>query len=228
MQIENFKENLVMKVRLEESQKARFIMEAMRKELDADYSRRLQNHLDRDAENVKRLTDQERQMNQSMYDARQLMQREIDDLRKREQLGARKIELESQGLKLLEVRLKEAQSLIEGRERDLSIRERKVAERETVAVDAARKEVREQMRSEMEQLFMERSVLAIERQKVQEERAAQVAAMVSASSTHNQLKAALEELVRREEEVTGLRKTLERLHQQRTEEEANLGQVSFI
>ncbi len=60
------------------------------------------------------------------------MQREIDELRSREAMLTRKTELESQGVRMLELRLKEAQSVLDGRERELSRRERLMEEKNKV------------------------------------------------------------------------------------------------
>lgn len=152
MQMKNFRENTAVKIRLEEAQKARLATESIRKDLEADYHRRLQSHMDRETEAAKRFAEQERQFNQSQYDARQIMQREIDELRNREQMAARKLELESQGLKILELRVKEAQTLLENRERELSIREKKLTEKESAAAEYARTEARQLVRSELEQI----------------------------------------------------------------------------
>lgn len=228
LQIKNYKETSAMKIRLEEAQKARLSVETLRKELEADYSRRLQFHLDREDQTTKRFAEQERQFNQSQYDARQIMQREIDELRNREQMSARKIELESQGLKVLELRVKEAQTLVENRERELSSREKKLVERESTAAEQARREARDQVRLELEQLQTDRAALAVERQRVHDDRASQLALVESASTLKNQLKIAHNQIEQREDEIASLRKTAERIQMIRLEEEANLTHVSQL
>ena len=225
LQFKNFEETSAMKIRLEEAQKARLSVETMRRELEADYSRRLQFHLDREEITNKRFAEQERQFNQSQYDARQVMQREIDELRNREQLSARKIDLESQGLKVLELRVKEAQTLVENRERELSTREKKLSERESTVFEQARREARDQVRLELEQLQVDRAALAVERQRVQDDRASQLALVESATTLKSQLKAAHDQISQRDDEIASLRKIADRTNMIRLEEEANLTHV---
>jgi hypothetical protein len=225
LQFKNFKETSAMKIRLEEAQKARLSVETMRRELEADYSRRLQFHIDREEITNKRFAEQERQFNQSQYDARQVMQREIDELRNREQLSARKIDLESQGLKVLELRVKEAQTLVENRERELSTREKKLSERESTVFEQARREARDQVRLELEQLQVDRAALAVERQRVQDDRASQLALVESATTLKSQLKAAHDQISQRDDEIASLRKIADRTNMIRLEEEANLTHV---
>ena len=225
LQFKNFEETSAMKIRLEEAQKARLSVETMRRELEADYSRRLQFHLDREEITNKRFAEQERQFNQSQYDARQVMQREIDELRNREQLSARKIDLESQGLKVLELRVKEAQTLVENRERELSTREKKLSERESTVFEQARREARDQVRLELEQLQVDRAALAVERQRVQDDRASQLALVESATTLKSQLKAAHDQISQKDDEIASLRKIADRTNMIRLEEEANLTHV---
>ena len=106
MQVAHMRETEITRVRLEEASKARIEIDAMRKRLELDYARRLQALVDSEASMTRRISDQEQTAQRSLYDARQIMQREIDDLRSRESAASRKMDLEAQGVKMLELRLK--------------------------------------------------------------------------------------------------------------------------
>lgn len=225
LQMNHFRENSAVKIRLEEAQKARLSIESVRKELEGEYARRLENHLNREAEMTKRLAEQERQFNQSQYEARQVMQREIDELRNREQLAARKVEMESQGLKLLELRLKEAQSVLESRERELATREKRAAEKDAASADLARREARELVRGEMDQLAKDRTMMAMEWQRLHDERANHISLVESAGLLRSQLRAAQDLLTNKEEEIASLKRAADRVQHQRLEEEQHLSQA---
>lgn len=106
LQVAHIRETELTKVRLEEASKARLEMDALRKRLESDYARRLQAVVEGEATLTKKLADQELSAQRGLYEARQQMQREIDDLRGREAAAARKLELEAQGVRMLELRLK--------------------------------------------------------------------------------------------------------------------------
>lgn len=97
IQVAQIREHEVRKVRLEERQAARADSEARRKEIDFEYSRRLQAHIDRETASAQRLSELEHNAQRSLYEARQLMQREIDDWRSRESAAVRKQQLEAEG-----------------------------------------------------------------------------------------------------------------------------------
>jgi hypothetical protein len=80
-------------------------LESLRKELIDEYDRRLLVYVEREEINNKLLAEKERSINQREMESRQLMQREIDELRSRDQMLTRKVELESQ------VRIRESQSI---------------------------------------------------------------------------------------------------------------------
>lgn len=106
LQVAHIRETELTRVRLEEAAKARTEMDALRKRLELDYSRRLQALVDSESAMAKRISDQEQSAQRSLYEARQQMQREIDELRAREGASARKQDLEAQGVKMLELRLR--------------------------------------------------------------------------------------------------------------------------
>ena len=99
------------RIRAEEADKKRVEIDLARKELEGNYQHRLQSHLDREAEGVRAAAEKSRQASMLEYESRQRMQRELDDLRIREENSRRKIDLETQGIRMLEARLKESQVL---------------------------------------------------------------------------------------------------------------------
>lgn len=106
MQVAHIRETEMTRVRLEEAAKARAEMDAQRKRLELDYARRLQALVESEAALSRRMADQELGAQRTLYDARQQMQREIDALRGREAAAVRQQELEGQGVRMLELRLK--------------------------------------------------------------------------------------------------------------------------
>ena len=144
------RETEISKVRLDEAQKARNEMDALRKQLETDYQRRLQEHAEREDASVRAMTDRERQLQQMQYESRQQMQREIDELRSREQGGQRKLALETQGLEALELRLKEVKAVMESREREVSRREQMTEEKYNECLERAKAEARASLRIDLE------------------------------------------------------------------------------
>ena len=127
-------------------------------------------------------------------DVKQL-QRELDEVRSRELAGGRKMELDAQALRQLELRLTEALHLLEVRDREVSKREKEVQRREAGAVEIALEEARAGLRGELDATADDRRRLAMDRRRFSEEKAALEAEVAAVS--------ALREMVR------GLQGTLE-------------------
>lgn len=123
LQVQYVRENEITKMKLEEKRNARIELDILRSELENEYQKRLQIHHERELDLNRRFDEKDRQFQQSLYDARQVMQQQIDDLRAKEQSSFRKIELETQGLRSLELRLKEAQASLEIHEKEVLRRE---------------------------------------------------------------------------------------------------------
>ena len=140
LQMEFFRQHQLEKVRLEESIKSRMALESLRKELIDEYDRRLLVYIEREEINNRSLAEKERSINQRGMEERQLMQREIDELRSRDQMLSRKVELESQGLRSLELRLKASQNVLESREREIGLRETALEEKNKTITITARQE----------------------------------------------------------------------------------------
>ena len=132
------------------------------------------------------------------------MQREIDDLRNREQAGQRKLELETQGLHALELRLKESKALMESRDRELSRREQLTDEKYNECVERAKLEARASLRTELDAIQRERSEMSLDRQHLQDDMTSQGALLDSAKTTRRMLKEAQAELLLRDDEIEAL------------------------
>lgn len=155
-----------------------------------------------------------------------MLQREIDELRTRESSATRKQELESQGVRLLELRLKESLSLIDAREADIARRERLMEDNRTAAVAEARKEAHAKVAAEMEMLTRERAALLMEKALFNDTQASQAAIVESCKSVRDQLRVCQEEVVCREEEVGALQRQLQRMALQREEEAGQIRKVT--
>lgn len=87
----------------------RLHLEQIRSELEHSYQQRLAVYDEKESQQKQALLDSERRIQQLEYDSRQRIQRELDEIRSREEATRRKNEMELQTTKLLEARLKEMQ-----------------------------------------------------------------------------------------------------------------------
>lgn len=207
------RETEISKVRMEEAQKARIEMDILRKELESDYQRRLLEHSERESASIRALSDRDRQMQQSQYEARQQMQREIDDLRSREKSGMRKIELESQGLGSLELRLKEVKAVLESREREVARREKMAEDLLGDNVERAKAEARSYVRSEMEEINREKCTLKLDRQHLVDVKLSQDVLIESATLTRSMFREAQADIIMKEDEIGALKRKLHLLNE---------------
>lgn len=225
VQISYFKEQETQRIRFEEASKSRRALEALRKELEFDYTQRLQAHIDRENNYMLKLTEQERRLQQTLYDSRQVMQREIDELRNREQMALRKVELESQGLKMLELRLKEAQGVLESREKEVARMEKEFESKRTNVLEAVRKEVRDQLRQDLEALSIDRVTLAAERSRFNEEKVAHAGIIEGARALRDELNRSLELGIAKDQEIAALQRHQLQLKAQLDAEEQHVAQL---
>ena len=108
-QIHHLRSVEIAHVKLEESRKMRMELEYARKELESDYQSRVHAQAQREADLERVCAEKQRKSQQMEFEARQHMQRELDDLRSREESSRRKADLETQATRMLESRLKEMQ-----------------------------------------------------------------------------------------------------------------------
>jgi hypothetical protein len=96
-------------IKHDEGMKMRLHFEQLRLELEHSYQQRLSLYDEKETQQKQALLDSERKIQQLEYDSRQRIQRELDEVRGREEAHRRKNEMEFQTTKLLETRLKEMQ-----------------------------------------------------------------------------------------------------------------------
>lgn len=218
MQMAYFRDNEAAKVRLEERQKARHEFDLLKRELEGDFKYRLDNHRDREIELNKRAEEKERHFQQLLFDARQKMQQEIDDLRNQEQLITRKLEIESQSLRVLESRLKESQTALEVREHDVARREREVVENTKTLNLKSKEEARANVRLEMDAIMTDRTALILERQRFEEEKGFHTSLIENAKLARQQLQETQNSLLLREDELASYKRRFEQLELRKAEE----------
>ena len=189
-QLEHMRDVDISRVRLEESLKSRQELDSLRRDLEADYKRRLEAHLAREELANKTALDRERTMQQAQYEFRQRMQKEIDELRSREAAAVKKYELESKGLSLLELRVKESVAILEAREREIFRRERETDLLVKEYQERARIEARNHLQDELDAVLRERSLVRLDRQRVDEDKAAHSALVEELSACRAELRQA--------------------------------------
>lgn len=96
-------------VKHDEALKMRLQLEQIRTELEQSYQQRLAIYDEKENHQKQALLDSERRIQQLEYESRQRIQRELDEIRTREEATRRKNEMELQTTRLLETRLKEMQ-----------------------------------------------------------------------------------------------------------------------
>jgi hypothetical protein len=208
-QFNQLREIELSKVRLEEAQNARMLLDSLRKELELDYQRRLASHITREEISSKNAMDRERNMQQTQYEFRQRMQKEVDELRTREASMVKKYELESKGLSLLELRVKEGVTLLESREREIFRREREVDVKVQEYQELARIEARNHLQDELDAVLRERSLVRMERQRVDEDKTSHQIALQEAASYREDLRQGKAAAAAKDEELNGLKASLD-------------------
>ena len=211
--INYMRETDMTKIRLEEAQKARKETDILRKEIEADYQRKLQEHAERESASIRALSDRDRSMQQSQYEARQQMQREIDDLRGREKSVQRKLEVESEGLRSLELRLNETRAMLQCKEREVERREKIAEDLFSDNLERAKAEARSHLRSEIEDLQRERTIVKQEKKHLHDVKASQEVLLDSASNTRLMLRDAQSALILREDEVSAFKMKLNAINE---------------
>jgi hypothetical protein len=210
-QVKNIREVEIARVRLEEANRARMEFEAVRADMESIFERKLSAQIEREMEAQKQAAERERLAQQNHYKTRQRLQRELEDLRSREQAVARKLELDNQGLRLFETRLKEMQILIDSREREVS---RKEKEFESINRDVAlraKEMARQMVNDELEALIRERAALKIERARFDEDKSNWDQVQQEATEWRTKYVAGELALAQKDEELSIARASLARL-----------------
>jgi oral-facial-digital syndrome 1 protein len=87
IQMEVFRDSEIGRIRLQESQRARTELQSLRNEMEAEYNRRAQSNSAREAEAARANAERERKAQLAGYESRQQLQRELDEMRAREQVS---------------------------------------------------------------------------------------------------------------------------------------------
>ena len=169
-QLEYMRGTEIAKMRLEEGRNNRLALESQKKDLAEEYERKLAELSQRESNQMETLLERERKVHQQEYELRQRLQMDLDDLRSRESAHARKLELEAQGMKLLENRLREMQSVLESREKELTRKEKQAEDVVQIRAEKARGDLCIQLESELETLVRERMAIKDERDRMAQER----------------------------------------------------------
>eukprot|EP00981_Chlorochromonas_danica_P014443 scaffold8015_cov165-Ochromonas_danica.AAC.1 len=220
-----FRENEIQRIRLEEQTKYQTELTNYRKALDADYQVRLQNHLEREASSARRLAEQEKAFQQRLYEQRQSLQIQIDSLTASEQAMHRRMELEKEGLKVLEYRLKESQLLQEARERSLTEKEKSLQAKSEDCLRQARQEVRKEWNDNLEANQQERLRLLAEGKKLEEDRLRYEESRLTMEQLRNQVKRLHEEVSSKDIEISALQQSQDFLKSQILAEDKHISQI---
>ena len=218
-QMRHFRDTEALKIRLDESRKARVELDAVRREMDLEYERRLVASTDREKEVARQHAERERQLEASQYEYRQRMQRELDELRMRETAATKKGELDAQGAALLEQRLRETQIRIETRERELSVREAEVDARARDEGDRAKMDAMAQLREQMEVVARERFQVKEDRDALDDSKVSHKQLVDSAKDLKKGLRDALQLAAEREDELDTKNRMVQRLEAHHKEDE---------
>jgi hypothetical protein len=168
--IRYYKENDRSRIQLEVSEEARISFEKLRKEMEFEYQQRFHTYLEREQQAAKAFAEKEHDLQRQLYESRQAMEREIDSVRQREKSLLRKNELEAEGMRLLELRLKDEKHILENKEYQLKELEKELQRRKLSSMEEIRLELRNELQVEYEYLNQERMKLLDERKKIEEER----------------------------------------------------------
>ncbi len=201
LQMGIFRDHEVHRIRLEESGKARLALQSLKNDLENQYAQKYRVQESREAELLRSNADTDRRHQQQLYETRQKMQREVDEMRVREMATGRRFEIEQQGLSMLELQLKDVQVKLEAREREVFDREKDVDRRAADHVKIAKEEARDSLRAELEECVRDRKHLALERQRLEDERNKLSASLDSLKTTRKSLSDTQDQLVRKEQEL---------------------------
>ena len=218
-QIRHFRDTEMLKIRLDESRKARTELDAQRRELELEFQRRLTAASDREKELTRQHAEKERQLEATQYEYRQRMQRELDELRLREVAAAKKSELDAQGAALLEQRLRETQIRIEAQKRELGVRESELDVRARTDADRAKQEAMSSIRAQMELVARERAQLKDEREALEDSIREHKDLVNSAKELKTALRDARQLVGTREDELDVCKRQVQRLEAQYRDDE---------
>ena len=202
MQMAAFRDSQTSRIRLEETARAHLELQSLRNEMQAEHLRRSQQQQESMAEMARQAEERDRKVQLAAYEARQKMQRELDDMRNREQAAGRKLELDNQALRTLELRLKESQALVEARETAVRVRETEANRRFNNALELAKQEARGSLAGELDAVMKDRSEVVLDRRRLAEERAGMAAELEAVTTLRSINKDHQTRIAKLEEELS--------------------------
>ena len=153
------------------------------------------------------------------------MQKDIDDSRMKEQSHERKLELEAQGLKIVELRVKEAQHAIEHREEALFKLQQDIDEKRQVMYQATKQLALEQLNEEWEWLKKEKLTLSLERMAVEKSSIAYKTLQDNLQRAKQEMDKLLQQIAHGEHAIHLLERENKKLKNQLHEDEQQLLEV---
>lgn len=230
MEMEIFKSNFTeveaMKIREEENEKFRSKIESLTKELEFHYHSKLQKFMEKEQESAEKMREQERRFERSMYEQRNHLMKQLEDLRLKESSLQRRSELESQGLKFLEIKLKEFETKLLIRSNELDEREKTIELKYSKTTDQIKSELSREFKLEMSAVQSEKADLIEQKRTFLQERLRFRESCDSLESTKNALKSTQKQLEEMQEANEVLRKEIVSLKALSQETNINLNQVS--
>jgi len=210
IQMSLFRDHESTRIRLEESEKARQTFMAHKIEQETTFHRKNSTRESREAELLRDGAERDRLHQMQIYETRQKMQREVDEMRQRELSTGRRFEIEHQGLKMLELQLKDMQAMIETREREVLSREKEVDRRTKDQISLAKEEARDSLRAELEENMRDRKHLALERQRFEDEKMRMLTSLDSLKATRAALADAQDEINLKDQKSETLERALKK------------------
>jgi oral-facial-digital syndrome 1 protein len=257
LSMKHFRENEISRIKHEESEKLRLSYQLAHDQLQHEYNTRFHNHLEREASSAKVLADNEKKFQQQLYDERQAMLQEINEIRAREELAKKKLDYESQGetvmlsfffilsflsfflssflpstlllgLHLLELRMKDVENKLKRKETELEEKERNLENKSKINKEEIKKSLENEMKMEFDVIHQERMQLLNEKKRLREEQIEWQEKLDHLSSLKDALKKAKATILENEIHIESLNKEIILLKSKNSIEESNLMEVSYL
>jgi oral-facial-digital syndrome 1 protein len=254
LSMKHFRENEISRIKHEESENLRLSYQLAHDQLQHEYNTRFHNHLEREASSAKVLADNEKKFQQQLYDERQAILQEINEIRAREELAKKKLDYESQGetvmlffhsflsfflpsflpstlllgLHLLELRMKDVENKLKRKETELEEKERNLENKSKINKEEIKKSLENEMKMEWGVIHQERMQLLNEKKRLREEQIEWQEKLDHLSSLKDALKKAKATILENEIHIESLNKEIILLKSKNSIEESNLMEVCYL
>ena len=209
LKLQAMKESEIIKIREELLLASQQEADAMRRNMDAEYKHLMKKYADQETTLKQEYLEREQKLERKEYEARQALQQELNSLKLKDESANRKIEYEEQGLRMLELRVKEASILIESREKEVSRREKEIEELSRGYQDKAKFEARAYLQSELDDLMREKTALKVERHRLIEESTSHAALLDTIKNSKNTVQSLQASIAGKDDEIEDLKKKLQ-------------------